>query len=206
MNEKTEVTPTAARRERRDRREEILDAATRLLSEHGYQGATLSLVAQAVGLTEPGVLHYFPSKAHLLMGVLEYRDQQDYDKHAPLIAAENRSVAAFLDQLHCFYAGNEAIPELIQLFTVLVAESIRRDHPAHAYFVERYRRVRALYGEQFAALRNAGNRLDVDAEQLAALIMAVMDGLQTQWLLDPERVDMGGAFKLFTQLLGARLG
>jgi hypothetical protein len=34
------------------------------------------------------------------------------------------------------------------------------------------------------------------------LLVAVMDGLQYQWLLDPDSVDMPGAFRDFLVLLG----
>ena len=37
-----------------------------------------------------------------------------------------------------------------------------------------------------------------------ALLVAVMDGLQYQWLLDPESVDMPAAFRDFLTLLGER--
>ena len=35
----------------------------------------------------------------------------------------------------------------------------------------------------------------------ATLIMAVMDGLQIQWLLDPEKVDMTKTFQLFSKIV-----
>src|SRR5690242_12058670 len=58
-------------------RERILRAATELFGARGYRGASIEAVAQAVGITRQGVLHYFPSKVHLLLGVLELRDQDD---------------------------------------------------------------------------------------------------------------------------------
>lgn len=39
-------------------------------------------------------------------------------------------------------------------------------------------------------------------ERTAPLLVAVMDGLQYQWLLDPDGVDMPGAFRDFLTLLG----
>ena len=39
------------------------------------------------------------------------------------------------------------------------------------------------------------------AEQTAALLVALMDGLQLQWLLTPECVDMPGLVRAFTELL-----
>src|SRR3954471_22080610 len=58
-------------------RERILRAATELFAARGYRGAWLEAVAQEVGITRQGVLHHFPSKVHLLLGVLDLRDHDD---------------------------------------------------------------------------------------------------------------------------------
>src|SRR5438309_1992265 len=39
-----------------------------------------------------------------------------------------------------------------------------------------------------------------EALRAASLVLAVMDGLQLQWLLDPDEVDMAEAFTLFARL------
>ena len=197
MNTKKNTT----KRVRRDRTEEILEAATKLLSEYGFQGTTLALVADAVGLTEPGVLHYFPSKVYLLQGVLEYHEQKDMETYLETIKTEKKSAAELFKLLENLVAENEKIPGLIQLFTVLVSESIRSDHPSHDYFVKRYRSGREMYVTQFFKLLRTEIRPDVDLNELTVLIMAVMDGLQIQWLLDPKKVDMVKTFKLFSNII-----
>lgn len=192
---------TTVKRVRRDRTEEILAAATKLLSQYGFQGMTLALVAEEVGLTEPGVLHYFPSKVHLLQGVLEYHEQKDIEKYSEVIDTAQKNPAELFKLLENLVAENEKIPGLIQLFTVLVSESIRSDHPTHGYFVERYRRGREMYVAQFFKSLQTKIRPDVDLNELAVLIMAVMDGLQIQWLLDRKKVDMAKTFKLFSKIV-----
>src|SRR3954462_1805175 len=57
-------------------RERILRAAMELFTRHGFRGASLDRVAAAVGISRQGVLHYFPSKTHLMLGVLELRDAE----------------------------------------------------------------------------------------------------------------------------------
>ena len=190
-----------SKRIRRDRTEEILDAATKLLGEYGFRGTTLARVADAVGLTEPGVLHYFPSKVHLLQGVLEYHEQKDFKKYLEIIEKEKQNPAELFKLLEDLVAENEKIPGLIQLFTVLVGESIRINHPSHDYFVERYRRGREMYATEFLEVLKAKARPGVDLNGLEVLIMAVMDGLQIQWLLDPQQVDMVKTFKLFSRII-----
>ncbi|MDD7963669.1 TetR family transcriptional regulator C-terminal domain-containing protein, partial [Microbacterium thalli] len=44
-------------------------------------------------------------------------------------------------------------------------------------------------------------RNDLDAERVGQLVTAMMDGLQLQWLLDPDAVDMAGLFEDFLHLL-----
>lgn len=196
-NDKT----TTKKRMRRDRTEEILEAAAKLLAEYGFQGATLASVAEEVGLTEPGVLHYFPSKVRLLQGVLEYHEQKEFEAYGEVLIQERKDPAELFGLIEGLVAENEKVPGLIQLFTVLVSESIRSDHPSHDYFVERYRRAREMYVAEFLKLSAFDLRPDVDLNKLVVLILAVMDGLQIQWLLDPEKVNMLETFKLFSTMV-----
>lgn len=201
MSKINNVPKGTTKRVRKDRTVEILEAATKLFATYGFRGTTLAMVSEAVGLTEPGVLHYFPSKEHLLQGVLEYRDQKDIERFSRLIAVEKTDVSELFELLETICAQNEKIPGLIRLFTVLVGESIRSDYPSHDFFVDRYRRGREIYTEQFFPLIKSEIHSEGDLEQLASLIMAVMDGLQIQWLLDPEKVDMVATFKLFSKIV-----
>src|SRR3954454_25409397 len=57
-------------------RERILRAAIELFTASGFRGTSLDRVAAAVGISRQGVLHYFPSKTHLLLGVLDLRDER----------------------------------------------------------------------------------------------------------------------------------
>jgi AcrR family transcriptional regulator len=193
------------KRVRRDRKEEILEKATQLFGEYGFQGTTLSQLSAALGLTEPGILHYFPSKVHLLEGVLEYHEQKEIEKYASHIESKQANATEMFTLLEELCAENETIPGLIQLFTVLVSESIRSNHPSHEYFVDRYRRGREIYAAQFLKLNQSKFRQDVNLDELAALIMAVMDGLQIQWLLDPGKVKLVATFKLFSKIMVAYL-
>jgi AcrR family transcriptional regulator len=193
---------TEKKRVRRDRREEILREATRLFSTYGFRGTSLSSVAEAVELTEPGLLHYFPSKVKLLQGVLEYREQEDEKKYLGMVDRENVDLAGVMEALEILVSENERVPELIRLFTVLVGESIREGHPSHDFFVNRYAHVRQQFAQVLAHLSETGQlEPDRDLDRLGPIIIAVMDGLQIQWLLDPENVGMSESFELFTKMI-----
>ncbi len=190
---------TSKKRVRRDRTEEILQEAAKSFGVYGFRGATLSSIAKAVDLTEPGLLHYFPSKVHLLRSVLEYRDQQDEEKYKAIL---DRDSSVLFDSLQNLVARNEKIPGLVQLFTVLVGESIRKDHPSHDFFVNRYANLKKMISKSLTAFIDAeGLASECDIDQLASLIIAVMDGLQIQWLLNPQDVSMSESFNLFSQII-----
>ena len=191
------------KRVRRDRREEILQEASKLFGIHGFRGTSLALIAEAVDLTEPGLLHYFPSKVILLQSVLAYRDQQDEKKYTELFQLDNYSQLDIFKALEDLVAENENRPGLVRLFTVLVGESIREDHPSHEYFVNRYEQIREAFKGYLSDVQQISP--DVDIDQLSALVFAVMDGLQIQWLLDPENVSMSETFSLFSKIMVAYL-
>lgn len=49
---------------------EILQAAMHLVAEKGYAGASLRLLARTVGMSQPSLYHYFPSKEALVEQVV----------------------------------------------------------------------------------------------------------------------------------------
>ncbi len=53
-----------------DRRELILEAATAVFGDHGYEGATTDQVAKAAGVSQPYVVRMFGSKEQLFLEVL----------------------------------------------------------------------------------------------------------------------------------------
>jgi AcrR family transcriptional regulator len=54
------------------RREEVLDAALELISEHGVAGASLRMLARKLGMSQPSLYHYFPSKDALVAEIIDY--------------------------------------------------------------------------------------------------------------------------------------
>lgn len=54
----------------------ILDAATRLFAERGYEGASMADLAELVGLRKASLFHHFPSKDALYAAVFERMVEQ----------------------------------------------------------------------------------------------------------------------------------
>lgn len=54
-----------------DRREQILDVATILFAQQGFQGTTTKVIAEKSGVTEALIFRHFPSKEELYWKVIE---------------------------------------------------------------------------------------------------------------------------------------
>jgi AcrR family transcriptional regulator len=181
------------------RRSRILHAALLEFAENGYRGSALAAIAARAELTQTGLLHHFPSKQHLLIAVLELRDSLDAARFG-LLEDSDQSGTERLRALVALVEHNARVPGLVQLFTVISAESVTPGHPAQSWTVDRYRRLRAdLAGGLRQAAASGEFRSDLDADAVAERVFAMMDGLQLQWLLDPDRVDMPGLFHDFIE-------
>ncbi len=193
-------TPRRTQAERtRVSREKIIQAATEAFAQRGFRGAKMADIAKAANLTEPGLLHHFPSKTHLLMEVLKERDRIDNERMQVTLQKNGNH---FLEAGIELVEHNETVPGLVQLFNLLVAESISPDHPAHNFFIERYQHTRGNWAQSIAQAQQAGEiRSDIPAETLAILSFAMMDGLQVQWLMEPEKVDMSDLFRVMMDML-----
>jgi len=173
------------------RRREILDASVDIFGAKGFTGGTLQEIADQVGMTHAGILHHFGSKDQLLLEVLVHRDETDVahleGQHIPdgLALFRHLVKTAFL---------NAERAGIVQAYAVLSAESVTDDHPGREFFQERYRNLRAEVTQAFqvvCAERGIDNAQNV--ADASAAILAVMDGMQVQWLLEPTAVDLGRA-------------
>lgn len=175
---------------------DILDAATTVFGTHGYHGGSLRDISRQLDLSMTSIAHHFGTKYELLESVLERADSTtngnlDFDFDA---ACTELGVArATLERIQ----SSVERPELLRLFAVLAAEASTPSHPAHDWFVERYERKARELTTAFEYDQSRGriNR-ERDPKLLAQLLIAIWDGIQLQWLIDP-RTDMTDAMRAY---------
>jgi AcrR family transcriptional regulator len=90
-------------------------------------------VAERVGLTQQGLLHYFPTKEALLVAVLAERDQWD------AVPRPRRRRHRPLELLSSLVEYNAMRPGIVQTFSALLGESVTEDHPARDFFTRAVR-------------------------------------------------------------------
>lgn len=183
------------------RRRDILAAATDVFGSKGFTNGTLSDIAEQVGMTHAGILHHFGSKDQLLLEVLTYRDETDVehldDRHIP------GGIELFRHLVRTAIS-NAQRAGIVQAFVVLSGESVTDEHPAAAYFERRYRSVREETIRAFESVCAERGVTDLtQVRHASASILAVMDGLQVQWLHDPDAVDLAAATRFAIEAIVA---
>ena len=183
------------------RRADIVRAASHCFAEQGVDATSLRQVAARAGMTHAGLLHHYASKEELVTAVLQQRDQEE-DRRAstwpPGPADLHGHLLPFLTGV---LREHRSTPEVMRLAAELAVAASRAQHPGHRVLTERYEQVRRRTAEYFSSLQAAGElRDDVDTGLVAVLLPAVLDGLQTQWLLDPQ-LDIEAPLTHFLDLL-----
>ncbi|SDG70239.1 TetR/AcrR family transcriptional regulator [Microbacterium pygmaeum] len=175
------------------RRQEILDRAIEVFADKGAEGTSLRAIAEKIGVSHAALLHYFGSREELLLEVLresEVRHGSSRDKQevvGTMVRAAERNVG---------------IPGFVSLYTSMLAGSLDADRQAsREYFGTRFARIRERLAQLIRDGQHAGTfRRGVDPEAMAALVIAASDGLQIQWLLEPE-VDIARSLELLERIL-----
>lgn len=175
-------------------RREVLATALRLVAERGFDATTLQLIADEVGRSKAGLLHHFGSRDALMLAIVAERDvvnRRDFPAKPGFTASLE------------LVAHNAGAPGLVALFAITsaLAAADTGETGRRTYFIDRYARTRTGLQRQIETAQQAGTiRDDLPAGHLAALIVATMDGLQVQWLLDPD-IDMAEHLGTMIRLL-----
>ena len=164
------------------RRPAILTAAAEVISERGVQNTRISDVAERAGTSAPGVLYWFPTKDQLLAEALQFSDDRFYEGLTDELAALD-SAAARLGRLIELWPA-EGDGETV-LWMELWVRALR--DPQLAETRERLdRRWRAAIADVVREGQASGEFGDADADDVALLLGALMDGFAIQLALgDP---------------------
>jgi len=196
------VTTSRAPRKRRangeESRQKILDAATEIASERGYEGTSISLVSERSGLPASSIYWHFTDKDGLIAAVIERSFGQWLDGVGLLDDLPEDGVpAAALDAV--MQRNAKALlqsGDFLRLGLMLALERRPQEPAARRMFLqvrdEAARRVVHLYRALFGDLDDAGIR------QLATFTMAMADGLFIAREIDGDAVDMLEQFNILT--------
>ena len=128
----SESDPVATLREAA-RRNQILDAATRVFGEKGFHRATIKEIASAAGIADGTIYNYFEDKTDLLMGLLDRLNETE-ERPAQLSL---ESTGDFESTFATVLAHRLAlVEENLAVFRALLPEIVVNDDLRKRYFAE----------------------------------------------------------------------
>jgi AcrR family transcriptional regulator len=173
-----------------ERREQIIRSAFEVFGELGYIGGSLRAIGDRVGASPATLIQYFGSKEGLLMAVLDDWTVQTARWAVPTDPPGLeyfRAIPAIMDY-HVDHRGT------LELFLTMSAEATNPSHPAREFIQRRYAdTVRNWSGKLREAVVNGevGALTDEQIEAEIRILVAVLDGVELQWLLGAD-IDLHG--------------
>ena len=192
MPEKEQPKPRRKRADGELSRERILEAATEIAAERGYEGTSIGLVSKKCGLPASSIYWHFKDKDDLIAAVIErsFGSWLSAWQIPESGAAEERFVGVGVQTAKALLDS----PDFIRLGLMLALERRPVEPRARTMFIQ-------IRGQAFQQL--VGNVRDVmpgltDAEvqQLATYAMAGADGLFIAKEIGGDAVDLVALFEL----------
>jgi AcrR family transcriptional regulator len=187
-----DLPPTARR---------LLAAAQDILAQRGYAELTMTAISQQSGVNRALVSYYFGGKAGLLAALVDtlfqnpevgYVEEIRATKHGAELAED------FLDWQRRVSADDRTNRMLYELLPHAL-----RDPEVRTRFAEEYRVYREV---DSGCLADAPRELDeAELDALAAVSIAVVEGLGIQRALDPEGFDHEVAWRMWRDVIGRYL-
>ena len=148
------------------RRRQILDGARAAFARHGYEGATVRILEQEIGLSRGAIFHHYADKDALFLALAT----QDADINVRTVA-EHGLVQVMREMIGAPDPGRLGVQ-------LEVARRVRTDAGFKAGWAPYSEWIQRATRARLERQRAAGSlRADVDIEQLAGYLELVREGL-----------------------------
>ncbi|MFH1117392.1 MAG: TetR/AcrR family transcriptional regulator [Pseudomonadota bacterium] len=161
----------------------ILEAATRLFGRRGYHASTIENITQAAGISRGALYWHFKSKSEVLAAVVERLQREYLERFIEETMQGGSSAGERLNYIFKFNArfAVENVDLVHCLRTLSLELSPSEDEHVEAFFSILSRQREFIVGLILDGQKEGTVRDDIDANMLAAVILAVHDGILHQW-------------------------
>jgi AcrR family transcriptional regulator len=174
----------------KDRHQEILDAAARVITERGLAETRISDIAEQAGVSPGLILYYFDSKDRLLAEALTYANDQFYlrtSRDIRRIASAKEQLRRLIDLSVPGYLPEYGRLDEWALWIEVWVRALRDVEMAKDREVLD-QRWRAQIAEIIRVGQASGEFVEGDADALALPIAALIDGLAIQVIMNDSTV------------------
>ncbi|MBW7453921.1 TetR/AcrR family transcriptional regulator [Paenibacillus sepulcri] len=182
-----------------DKREKIIVAAYKVLSENGYDRASTKEISRCAGVAQGLINYYFPSKDLLFEEVFRRETMKYCDSFNQLARLSDQplTIDALMKILKEVKKNAKKDPNWYRLRYELYAIGLREGNTS-AILKEMLQTKRMLIGSIVGTFTHLSQE---DASAVASIMYSVFDGLGMQRIVDPD-FDYDRAFDTLTVMLG----
>jgi AcrR family transcriptional regulator len=182
--------PSMPRKADPNRRQAIIQAASRVFAQKGYTSTRIIEVAQAAAVGKGTIYEYFRSKEALFFAVFESMMEASTE----ILAQAGRSAGESFSQriqhlsenIIQSWLGQLDMYALVMEFWAATASSPSRESFKTA-FQDGYKELRAIVGDLIRDAQHTSEiDTDIDADKVAAALIGTWDALLLQAWLDPQ--------------------
>jgi AcrR family transcriptional regulator len=175
------------------RQAQIIDAASKLILEHGSEHVTVRRIAQKVGISEAAVYRHFKSKSDIL-SLLADHIEESLLADIVLPSAEGCDPTRTLDNVLRSHISTieQRRGTSFQVIAEIISWGDKELNWKASRIIDRYiGRLRELlsYGVQKGEVRD-----DIDLEAAATLLFGMIQGLVNKWALTDYGFDLEQKF------------
>ncbi len=169
-----------------ERREDVAEAAWRVIGRDGLEGATLREISREAGFTTGVLQHYFRDRDELLAFVARQISEQAFDRMALAIescAPGKACLRQLLEVLVPLDLRTARVSALLSFWARSAVDPVHNGIQARQYATIR----KAFRGQVMAAMENGEIAVDRDPDDLADHLLAFGDGLCVRSGMEPDR-------------------
>ena len=168
-------------------RERLLETATELFAEKGYAGASVREIVEKAGVSKPVLYYYFKSKEGLFYAILEWAAGVQQKILNEIFETRGTVLDRFIYLYRRIYEG---IHQYKSLYIMIHGLIYGPPEGVPEYDFASFQRhmldaVKRIYAEGVSA----GEIRDVDAEEVAFLVLGLLDFSLNMDMVLPELAD-----------------
>ena len=189
--------------DKKKKQKEIIEAAIAIFSREGYHRTKIKDVADQAGVGKGTVYEYFDSKEDLFLRMCEYMYEQYHQ-------SQKMSLEAFDDPQEQFRSLITRTIEDAAKWTALIYLNIDvwsemdrkgQEDKLRNTMIGMFDRMKEVVGGCIREGQEKGVFKDFDTDRVTLILLAALDGLMFQLLLDKEMFDPGAMAETLSDLL-----
>lgn len=182
------------------RKKQIVEATFKCIAEKGYENVTMKAISEYAQLSKGAIAHYFKSKEDILIAVLDQLDKKLF----AIVDEKVKNTTVSEDHLRYRLSGSFELarddPTLIYVLMDFLSLGIKR--PDFRRIITKFfSKYRYLSSAGVGPGLEAGIYRDVEPAKIGSIVVALILGLNIQWILDGEGFDFDGVAKIAEEMV-----